>query len=235
LLIDDAGIDARDIKGKYGRADVTGKFSLRGNKLHAELKISGIDYKDVTGNLKGGDATAVLTADARGTDGPHLTSSLHGRLTVIGGKGEMSSRAVNFWGGELLTAFLDVRKGQTKINCIVGDFDIIDGVFIARRAVLDTDAVAVFGSGNVNLPRKNVNMRFTPKPKQRALLNIATPMLARGRFGNVSVMPDPEGMAMTAGKFLLGAVNPAMVVVPYMMQDTASGNVCVKYMQREGR
>lgn len=225
------GFDAPEIEGEFGDAKVKGKAAYLRGRLHAEMKAAGVDYKEIFGSVEGGNVTAEFSVDSRGEGADQLVANLNGHFLLVGGPGTMSGRDVDFWASDLLGFVLTAQEKETKVNCIVADYAIANGVMTARRVMIDTARVAIFGEGTIDLKAGRVDMRLTPKPKEKALVNLATPVIARGEFGQVKVTPDPAGLARTVGGLVLSAVNPAMAVVPYVLQDTASKNACEKYLR----
>jgi hypothetical protein len=52
-----------------------------------------------------------------------------------------------------------------------------------------------------------------------------------GPFGNIGVHPDATGVAEKIGGFLLGAVNPAAMLLPLIKTGTLDKNPCVRRLE----
>jgi uncharacterized protein involved in outer membrane biogenesis len=227
------GFDIPDIKGKLDDGRLTGHISFRAHKLAVNLKVTDLDYSHIAEGVQGGHTKADIQLTATGETPARLTQSLNGRFMLVGSKGQMLGNAVDLWAGDLLSSVLSGPQKETHLNCAVADFDIVNGIAKSKTVMIDTDRVTVEGKGYIDLAKGWVHMRFTPAPKQRALVSLATPVNVEGPFGDVETTPDARSIAGKVGGLLLGVVNPAAALYPLMNAGTGGANPCAAYLQKK--
>ena len=220
-----------DLKGEYRGAKLHGAGSIKKDQLKADVAAENVDYSLLAEGVKGGKAHVKLDLVAAEKD---PVKTLKGRATLTGGEGRLEGNALNVWAGSLLTAFLPGQSKDTHLNCTVADFDIRDGVAHSRTVIIDTDKATITGTGTVDLVRKRVDMRFTPRTKGLAVISLATPMIVSGPFGDVTTRPDPTGVAEKMGGFLLGAVAAPAALLPFL-HSNADANPCQKFLDKGGK
>jgi len=228
------GLEMSNIEGELQDAKMSGTSTMRNNKLDVDVKMTGLDYARFAKGLRGGDAKVdiKLTADTR-----KLMQTLNGHMLLTGAKGEMEGNTLNLWAGDLLMNILSGPKKETAINCMIADFNVKNGIANSNAAIFDTPHVSVYGKGNVDLIRQRVDMRFTPKPKDASLINLATPVLVSGPFNNISAQPDPLGIVEKVGNFFVGAVTSPLALIPmaHLGTDDDVSSPCVKYISKKGK
>ena len=96
----------------------------------------------------------------------------------------------NFWSVNLLLAVLPLIDpgGESHVNCIVGRFDLKDGVLTDDKIMIDTTRVRVRGAGSANLRTEELAFVFRPRAKGFPLFRLQTPLRVTGtltdyRFG----------------------------------------------------
>lgn len=228
------GLVMHDIEGSLEDARLEGVSSIRDNKLDIDVKLTGLDYARFAKGLRGGNARVNVQLKA---DTKKLMQTLSGHVLLSGDKGHMDGNAIDLWAGDLLMNILSGPQKETVINCVVADFNVKNGIAQSNATVIDTPHVSVYGKGNVNLARQYVDMRFTPKPKNASLLNLATPVSVSGPFDDISAEPDPLGVVEKIGNFFVGAVTSPMALVPFAHLGDADdvSSPCLKYVSKKAR
>lgn len=116
-----------------------------------------------------------------------------------------------------------------RIRCGVADFGVKDGVMGARALVFDTDIVRIDGSGQIDLDQERLDLDIVPKSKKVSLVALRTPIRVRGSFANPEVELDKGKLALRGlGAVALGAINPALALVPLIEANTADDSECRK-------
>jgi uncharacterized protein involved in outer membrane biogenesis len=166
------------------------------------------------------DGKTDFSADLRGTGRSvrAIMASLAGTSVFHVGEGEIESKYADLLGADVVRVLspLQGSAAQTKLNCIVGRYDIKDGLVTPKVTVADTGRMTVVGEGTVNLGTEQLGLMFTPKPKDAAIVSLAVPIRVGGTFAEPSFSPD-AGAALkgaagaVAGTLLLG---PAGAVLP---------------------
>jgi uncharacterized protein involved in outer membrane biogenesis len=222
------------IKGDFRGAKVTGEASedLK-YRWKADLQADNLDYSVLSEDVKGGKARVSLRLSGIDESQRDIIRHLSGRATLVGGEGKLEGRALNFWAGSLLTAFLP-GNGDTHLNCTVADFHILNGIARSRTVIIDTNKATITGKGTVDLIRQRVDMVFTPRTKGLgAVVSLATPVVVSGNFSDITTHPQAEGMAKKMGGFLLDAIAPPMALLPLLTSE--EGNPCEKFLEHKGK
>jgi len=115
----------------------------------------------------------------------------------------------NFWSVNLLLAVLPLIDpgGESHVNCIVGRFDLKDGVLTDDKIMIDTTRVRVRGAGSANLRTEELAFVFRPRAKGFPLFRLQTPLRVTGtltdyRFG-VTQRDSVESILRLAGSPIL--------------------------------
>jgi uncharacterized protein involved in outer membrane biogenesis len=156
-----------------------------------------------------------------------LMASLDGTTALHVGEGEIESKYVDLLGADVVRVMspLQGSGAQTKLNCVVGRYDIRDGVVTPKVMLADTGRMTVVGEGTVNLGTEQLALMMTPRPKDAAMLSLAVPIRVGGTLAAPSFSPD-TGAALkgaagaVAGTLLLG---PAGVVLPFVSGGQRGG------------
>ena len=102
---------------------------------------------------------------------------------------ELRSGIFNLWSVNLVLQLLPlVDGGKSQVNCVVGRFDLKDGMLSDDKILIDTTAVRIRGAGRADLATEKLSFVFRPRAKGLALFRLQTPLRASGtlldqRFG----------------------------------------------------
>lgn len=207
----------------------TTKLSLQVNKLDVNTFAQTFDAGDVLSGKV--DITANLTGHGQSLRA--VMASLDGKASVVMGQGQVKSSYVELLGADLLrfAASAGAASDTTAVNCMVGRFDIAKGLADSRDILFDTSHMTVKGEGTVNLAGERLGLKFTPRPKDMSLVNLATPWRVDGTFDKPQVTPDETGIATRAAGALLSLVNPLALLVPMVSAGTGDKNPCVAALE----
>ncbi|MDJ0850874.1 MAG: AsmA family protein [Myxococcota bacterium] len=110
---------------------------------------------------------------------------------------------VDLWAVNLVAAALPAVDSaeQSRINCVVGLFDMEQGLMRQNTLLLDTTNMSVSGTAEVDFREQFVEVHLRPEAKQPEFFSVATPVKATGTFAEIQ--GDPVGAV---------GVNPGDVV-----------------------
>jgi uncharacterized protein involved in outer membrane biogenesis len=114
----------------------------------------------------------------------------------------MKSGIFDLWAVNVLVALVpavDPSK-ESKVNCAVGRFELVDGKLEDRGIVLDTTRMRVVGTGHVDFDDERVRLRMRPQAKTAQFLSLATPVEVNGSFTDFNVGVSPGDVAETVGR-----------------------------------
>ena len=111
---------------------------------------------------------------------------------------------------------------QVKLNCLVADFGVRDGLMRSRLFVVDTAEAVINASGTVNLANEKLDLTLKPDAKSMRILSLRSPIYVRGTFKDTEVTIDKGSMALRAGSAVaLALVAPVAAIAPLV--STGSG------------
>ncbi|MFQ5775418.1 MAG: AsmA family protein [Kiloniellaceae bacterium] len=207
------------------------------------LTVSGLDYGRLLGELGvtdgvAGSLDAIVRLRGAGASLRALAATLGGRAELVGGEGRVRSDLLQASGAGLLDMVSAWREGDNdlRLNCVVGDLPIADGVVTAEAILIDTAAVTVGATGTLDLGEESLNLRLTPQAKHTSLMSLAVPVRVTGALAAPSVGPDPVGTAVGAAKIAGLIINPLAAGAAIILQSEMSDkNPCLAAMQATGR
>ena len=176
-----------------GGGDVVFSVDTSGEKVQSSLKVD-IDRFDYGSFARIFDRKAKTTGlislhiditSSASTFG-ELLEGADGRF-VIGIRPEgLSGHVFDLWAANLLVALMPVvdKEKESKVNCVVGNFSMDDGVMKSEIILLDTTRVVVKGKGTVDLVSEQLDIYLKPKPKKAAFFSLANPVRLEGGFDN---------------------------------------------------
>ncbi len=114
----------------------------------------------------------------------------NGRIDFAIWPEDMGGRIFRLWSANLLLAVLPLidPRGESQVNCVVGRFDLNDGVLSDEKVLIDTTRVRVRGAGSANLRTETLDFMFRPRGKGFELFRLQKPVRVTGtlydfRFG----------------------------------------------------
>lgn len=134
-----------------------------------------------------------------------------GSIAVGMGQGQVSNLLMEFTGIDVaeILKFKLVGDHKIPIRCGFGDFAVRDGVMTAKALAFDTSDTVLIGSGTIDLNQEKLDLVIRPRPKDRSLLALRTPLLVGGTFKNPNARPDYKRLGLRgAAALALAAIAP---------------------------
>jgi hypothetical protein len=129
-------------------------------------------------------------------------AGMNGQVAVYADDGMLPAAMAQLAAYNLLTALNLAPQQPVPVRCLVGGFDIADGVATSRTAVLDTPEALSVGSGNFNFRGETMTFDITPLVPQGGGLDYYAPVTVRGTFANpklgVAAGSIPQRLAASA-------------------------------------
>ncbi|ALN79650.1 AsmA family protein [Lysobacter antibioticus] len=183
------------------RADITAR-KLTLAKLVPKVKLA----QDAVGKVGGRIA---LTGN--GNSIATMLASSDGNVAVGMGPGQISNLLMEFAGLDLaeILKFKLTQDRKIPIRCAFGDFTVDDGIMTARALAFDTSDTILVGSGTIDLGEEKLDLLIRPRPKDRSLLALRTPLTVTGSFKHPSARPDFKRLGLRgAAAVALGSIAP---------------------------
>jgi uncharacterized protein involved in outer membrane biogenesis len=210
LLLDPLELDVQG-----GRVDLTLAVEPGPDDVEVSLRarIDRLDYGILARSLDSrSDQRGWISLDAdlqsRGPDLSRLASGTSGWIEVAARPVSMKAGVLELWATNIVRSTLRLLSplSRPRVNCLVGAFEIDDGVLESRAILMDTTSMQVHGSGYVDLSSEVLRFRFTPRPKRSEVLSLALPVEADGTLENVRTRIRPEGPLRSAARTVRNVV-----------------------------
>ena len=124
---------------------------------------------------------------------PTLASIMHkanGKVDLAVWPKDLRLGVFNLWSVNLVLNLLPLIDpgGASRVNCVVGRFDLQDGRLSDDKFLIDTTRVRVLGAGQADLASEELAFVFRPRAKGLAVFRLQTPLRVSGtltdqRFG----------------------------------------------------
>jgi uncharacterized protein involved in outer membrane biogenesis len=201
------------------------KIQIDARDLNIGYLLSSMDLTDlIVGNI---DLHVDLTGS--GATRYSFLENAAGRITIIGGPGQITGRRIDLWAADLIPTMLSTswqRDDVTETNCLVSHIELKEGQAEIEDLLLDTQRITIAASGILDLKTEELNVIIAPRPKRASLVSLANPVRIQGTLSapEVSVTRIPRGSRLAAGtgaSLLAGLINPAFLI--FALSDTGTG------------
>ncbi len=193
-------MDARtDVIGTRLKADVR-RIEL--SRLFTDVELT----KDAAGRLAGSFNLA-----GTGNSIAAMLASADGDVAFGMGRGRISNLLVELAGIDIYEAlkFMIGKDRQVAVRCAFADFGVKQGVMDARALAFDTTDTIIVGKGQVSLREETLDLELRPRPKDRSILALRSPLYVGGTFADPSFRPDFARLGLRGAVALaLGSIAP---------------------------
>lgn len=162
--------------------------------------------KDAVGRI-GGD----IAITGNGNSIAAMLGSADGDIALGMGRGRISNLLLELAGIDIYESlkYLVGKDRQVPIRCAFGDFAVKDGVMTARALAFDTTDTLIIGTGTISLREETLDLELRPRPKDRSILSLRSPLVAQGTFKDPSFRPDFARLGLRGAIALgLGSIAP---------------------------
>ncbi|HEU4846244.1 MAG TPA: AsmA family protein [Burkholderiaceae bacterium] len=189
--------------------------TLKANARHLQLKqlFPALAAQQASVGELNGDASLAATGNSVAS----LLASSNGELHTVINQGSVSKLLLEEMGlniGNVVLAKLFGDK-QVKLNCMVTDFGISNGLMRTRHFIVDTDDATLNVTGTVSLAQEKLDLTLKPDSKGLRVFSLRAPIYVRGTFKRPDVSVDKGVLALRAGGALaLAVVAPVAAILP---------------------
>lgn len=152
-----------------------------------------------------------FTLSATGNSVAAMLGGADGEVAVGMGAGRVSNLLVEVAGLDVYEAlkYLIGRDKQIPIRCAFAEFEVKDGEMTARSMALDTTDTIILGEGTIDLGNEQLDLLLRPRPKDRSILALRTPLTIGGTFASPSFRPDMARLGLRGAiAIALGSIAP---------------------------
>jgi uncharacterized protein involved in outer membrane biogenesis len=193
-------MDARE-KTIRTRADITAR-GLNLGELFPDAKLT----DDAIGRI-GGHVAITGT----GNSIARMLGSANGDIALGMGHGQISNLLMELAGIDIYESlkFLTGKDHKVPIRCAFGDFGVKGGLMTSRALAFDTTDTIIVGEGTVNLHDETLDLLLKPRPKDRSILTLRSPLVVGGTFKDPSFRPDFKRLGLRGAiAVALGSIAP---------------------------
>lgn len=223
------------VKGTLWDGVINGKIELDASlyvpTLAIDLTIQGLDYGFLDTSvglqdlIRGESELISLNVKGRGTTLREVLSRANGTAEIVDGAIVITNEYIDLWAADIFRIALSKaweKEDVTKLNCLVGRFDIVDGEIQSDAILFDTDRITVGGFGTLDLDTEKIDLILTPQPKNPTLVTLGTPVRISGYLSDPDVTSNKLRIAQGGAWYLLGLINPIglVVVIPKIAGTT---------------
>ncbi|HSW12172.1 MAG TPA: AsmA family protein [Solimonas sp.] len=239
VIVKDGFMSLKPLRFGVGEGgQIASNIEIDGRKdlVHAvaDVDFRRIDLKRLMQETKVFEGTGLIggTAriDGRGNSMAAVFGSGNGELKLFMNGGQFSALLVNLAGLEFGKALLSAigLPSETKIRCMVSDFELKKGQLDTRMLLLDTGEANVIGDGTINLRDETLDYRIHTKPKRFGLGSLRAPIHVDGSFKNPKIRPDWERLAVRGGTAVVLGVflTPLAALIPTVELGLGENNDC---------
>ncbi|MES2346991.1 MAG: AsmA family protein, partial [Pseudomonadota bacterium] len=221
-----------------------GSGRLNPNAIRAELKASArkLKLKQLFPRIEEmqatvGEVNADLSLSATGNSVAGLLGSSNGELKGVINEGSVSKLLLEEMGLNIGNVVLTKVIGdkQVKLNCMVTDFSVTNGLMRSRLFVVDTSDATISVAGTVNLDNEKMDLTLRPDAKGLRVISLRAPIYVRGTFKDPDVSVDKGVLALRAGGALaLAVMAPVAAILPLVNAGPGETTGCEALLARQG-
>jgi AsmA family protein len=218
------------IDGRADPAKARMKISARGLKLHEMFpKVESMHAS--VGQLHGDAALS-----ATGNSIAALLGSSNGELNAVITQGSVSKLILEAMGlniGGTVAAMLFGDR-QVRLNCMVADLGVKDGLMQTRVFTADTSDALIDVKGTIDFASEKLALKIYTDTKGMRLLSLRSPLHLEGTFKNPDIGVDKGQVAAKAGAAaVLGVIAaPVAALLALVQPQSEEKSPCAELMAR---
>lgn len=176
------------------------------------------------GNLGG-----AIDLKGKGSSVKDMLGTSNGKIALYMDGGRISRTlmemvALDLW--DIARLKLSGDQTTVEIRCAIADLDVKDGIANINALIIDTGIVNVQAGGWVNLKTEEMNLKIEPKPKDKSVASLNSPIHVRGTFSQPRIAPDAKMVARGVGAIVMGVLNPLLAVIPLINEGPGKDSPC---------
>jgi uncharacterized protein involved in outer membrane biogenesis len=166
----------------------------------------------------GGTLTGDLDLSGTGNGLRQALATSSGRLAILAEDGSVAVAGLQLLATDLILDALPLTKkrSEVKLNCVMQEWIITDGIARAGLLYVDGHDLRIRGTGNVNLVTEGLDVKLAPRPKKARILAHNVDLDIRGTISAPKIRANAASSALkgavTYGKYVL--LGPAGLLIP---------------------
>jgi uncharacterized protein involved in outer membrane biogenesis len=203
--------------------DTQAQIAVRGvelPKLLAQAELA----QGAAGRI-GGD----ISVRGRGNSIAAIFGSADGDVALGMGRGRISNLVMELAGLDIAESlrFLIGKDRQVPIRCAFADFGVKDGLMTSRALAFDSTDTIIVGEGTVNLKDESLDLLLKPRPKDRSILSLRSPLRVGGTFKDPSFRPDMAALGVRGAiAIALATITPPAALLATFETGPGEDSAC---------
>ncbi len=241
LLDDTLILEQAELNIPEGIIKSSASFTVRENRVTGQFKldIDKFEYGSVAryfvpGSPQGGVISARIDLQLDGPDFTRLFDHANGKLDIALWPRNTKSKIFDLWATNLFLLILpEIRKKESRMNCMVALMDIDDGIMKEDFFGIDTTRVWMTGNINVDFKHEYVKLSLFPRSKTARLFAVQAPIRAQGAFSDIDLVADPIDLTAAYVSFITSPLHvPARRIFEDRVPEDASA-ACERFFDRD--
>lgn len=139
-----------------------------------------------------------IELQGRGNSVAQMLAASDGKAGLVMGRGRISNLLLELAGLDVAEAlkFLIGKDRIIPLRCAHADFTVKDGIVTADQFVFDTTDTILFGEGTISLRDETLALVLKPRPKDRSLVSLRSPLEVDGTFKDPDIHPKAGPLAL---------------------------------------
>ena len=148
---------------------------------------------------------------------------------------DLESGIIDLWAVNLFTAILpQIDKEKTsRVNCIIGNYSLNDGLLKEDRMVIDTTRMRVTGEARVDFKKEDVYLYLKSSGKKPEFFSLATPIEVRGKTSDFKIGVAPGGLLGTTIRFITSPLHVPLRRLFSENLPSAGDDICESPLTRD--
>ncbi|UCB54150.1 MAG: AsmA family protein [Thiotrichales bacterium] len=224
-----------------GKIKSSASFNIQDDEVTGELKLdidkfeTGIIARYLTSDSKqGGAVSARVDLELGGPSFERIFDHASGKLDVALWPRNVSTPMFDIWANNLFFLILpEIKKQESRLNCIVALMDLEDGVMKEDFFGLDSTKVWMVGNITVDFKQEQVKLALYPRSKTARMFSVQAPIRAEGQFENIKLSTNPIDLTAAYISFITSPLHvPARWVFEDKVPEDASEK-CEQFFDRD--
>lgn len=174
-------------------------FTPKNETIETEVTIAGESF-DLGTILDAEDSLEALTnisvtLISNGKTFEEIARGASGRIVAFAEKGKFENDMLDLLSGSLYKIFKSAfgMEDDAKVNCVVLNYEIIDGIATSRTQLFDSSQFTVVGDGTVDIAKSELDLEFSTSSREPGIASILVPFTVTGPVSDPSILPSIMG------------------------------------------
>jgi uncharacterized protein involved in outer membrane biogenesis len=132
-----------------------------------------------------------------------MLGSSSGKVGLAMGRGHVGNLVMELAGLDITESlkFLVTGDKQIPLRCAFADFGVRDGLMTSQALAVDTTDTILIGEGTVSLRDETLDLLLKPRPKDKSILALRSPLHIGGTFKDPSFRPTSRRWGMRGARW----------------------------------